>query len=81
MVQCLLKKDGRPNPFTNNRPGEKWWKVFKQRHPEFSLSQSEHLQLSHAWCCTPEAIHSWRCPSTNGSIWERFHYNTPLQIG
>ena len=48
MVQAILVKDGRSNPFTNNRPGEKWWKLFKERHPELSLRQPEHLQLSRA---------------------------------
>ena len=59
MVQAIIKKDNRPNPFTNNRPGKKWWKLFKERHPVLSLRQPEHLQLSRARCCTPEEIRTW----------------------
>ena len=59
MVQAIIEKDGRSNPFTNNRPGEKWWKLLNKRHPILSIRQPEHLQLSRARCCTPEAIRSW----------------------
>ena len=59
MVQAIIEKNNRPNPFTNNRPGEKWWKLFKERHPVLSLRQPEHLQLSRARCCTPEEIRTW----------------------
>ena len=59
MVKKILDRDGRPSPFANKRPGEKWWKLFKERHPELSLRQPEHLQLSRARCTTPEAIRSW----------------------
>lgn len=54
-----MKKDGRPNPFKNGRPGEKWWKLFMDRHPILSLRKPEHLQLSRAGCCTPENLESW----------------------
>lgn len=59
MVKKFLDQDGCPSPFANNRPGEKWWKLFIERHPELSLRQPEHLQLSRARCTTPEAIRSW----------------------
>ena len=59
MVQEIMRKDCRKNPFVNNRPGEKWWKLFIGRHPDVSLRQPEHLQLSRARCYTPEAINEW----------------------
>ena len=59
MVQAIIEKDGRSNPFTNNRPGEKWWKLLNKRHPILSIRQPEHLQLSRARCYIPEAIRSW----------------------
>ena len=59
VVQALVKKDGRPNPFTNGRPGKRWWELFKKRHPALTLRLSEHLQLSRARCCTPETLARW----------------------
>ena len=59
IVQEILKKDGRPNPFKNDRPGDKWWKLFVKRHPMLSLRKPEQLQLSRARCCTPENIQHW----------------------
>ena len=29
MVQAIIEKDDRPNPFTSNQPGEKWWELMK----------------------------------------------------
>ena len=46
IVHEILKKDGRPNPFKNDRPGDKWWKLFVKRHPMLSLRTPEQLQLS-----------------------------------
>jgi hypothetical protein len=51
MVKKIIDKDGRPNPFKNNYPGRKWWRLFLQRHPEVSLRIPEALQLSRARCC------------------------------
>ena len=48
VVQALVKKDGCPNPFTNGRPGKRWWELFKKRHPALTLRLPEHLQLSRA---------------------------------
>ena len=59
IVQMILEKDGRENPFTNNRPGRKWWKLFKQRHPELSLRSPELLQIARAKCSTSEVIQGW----------------------
>ena len=28
MVQKLMKAGNRPNPFTNDKPGKKWWRLF-----------------------------------------------------
>ena len=57
-VKEILEKDGRPNPFKNNRPGRKWWSLFMKRHP-IALHSPEHLQLCRVRCCTPEALDEW----------------------
>jgi len=59
LVKQIIEKDGRPNPFSGNLPGKKWWQLFKQRHPEISLRKPEHLQLARAKCCTSDVIQSW----------------------
>ena len=59
MVRKIVEKDGRSNPFKDNKPGKKWWKLFHQRNPEVSLRIPEPLQLARAKSCTPEAIAMW----------------------
>lgn len=34
-----LKKD---NPFTNNRPGQRWWEEFLRRWPDLSLRTAQN---------------------------------------
>ena len=46
MVQKLLEKDGRPNPFNHNRPGKDWWYAFLRCHPEIALHIPEPLQIA-----------------------------------
>ena len=58
-VKKIIDSDGRPNPFHGNKPGRKWWALFKKRHPNISLRSPEHLQLCRVQCCTPEAIADW----------------------
>ena len=58
-VQKILKKDGRENPFRDDKPGNKWWKLFVQRHTELSLRVPEPLQQARALSCTSEAIARW----------------------
>ena len=59
IVKKVIDKDERPNPFKHNKPGRKWWKLFKNRHPELVSRVPEPLQLARAKCCTPEAIQAW----------------------
>lgn len=58
-VKKILDKDGRPNPFEDNKPGRKWWELFKKRHPNIALRNSLHLQLCRTQSCTPEVIGEW----------------------
>ena len=58
-VKKILDTDHRPNPFKANKPGKKWWELFKKRHPTLSLRTPEHLQLCRVQSCTPEVIKAW----------------------
>ena len=46
-VQKIVKADGRPNPFKDDKPENKWLQLFFKRHPS----------LTH---CTPEALSKHR---------------------
>lgn len=59
IVAKMVSSDGRENPFVNDRPGRKWWVLFKQRNPEVTLRVPEKLQLARARCCTPEILRAW----------------------
>lgn len=57
-VQVLVKKSKRPNPFSNNRPGRKWYEAFLRRHPEISVRVSQNLTNSRSQV-TEEKIRMW----------------------
>ena len=59
MVKKLLDKDGRQNPFVDNRPGKDWWYAFLRRHPELTMRTPEHLQLACAAACSEEVLSRW----------------------
>ena len=59
MVQKPLDKDGRQNPFLNNRPGKDWWYAFLRRHPELAMRSPEPLQLARASACSEEILSRW----------------------
>ena len=42
----ILDKDGRQNPFVDNRPGKHWWYAFLPQHLELGVRIPEHLQLA-----------------------------------
>ena len=48
MVKTILDKDGRKNPFTDNRPGRDWWYGFLRRHPKISIRSPEQLEAARA---------------------------------
>ena len=43
VVQKIVTDSGKDNPFTDNRPGRKWFESFLHRHPEISKRTPEHL--------------------------------------
>ncbi|XP_030834211.1 uncharacterized protein LOC105440922 [Strongylocentrotus purpuratus] len=55
VVKQTLDKDGRPNPFPNNKPGDTWFSGFLKRNPRLSLR-------------TPQAIGKERAIVTAGTI-------------
>ena len=42
VVAKIVLKDGRSHPFTNGRPGRKWWSLFKKRNPRVCLRTPEN---------------------------------------
>ena len=59
MVKKILDKDGRQNPFVDNRPGKDWWYAFLRRHPELAIRTLEHLQLARAAACSEDVLSRW----------------------
>lgn len=47
-VQKIIQMSNRETPFTNNKPGRKWFKLFLARHPEISVRVPETLTQSRA---------------------------------
>lgn len=43
IVKNFMDASPRPNPFTNNLPGEKWLKQFFKRHPEITSRTPEPI--------------------------------------
>ena len=56
MVKKILDKDGRPNPFKDNRPGKDWWYSFLSRN-KLAWRSPSALEAYRASACTKE---SWR---------------------
>lgn len=57
-VQEVIKRDGRPSPFTEGRPGRKWLDLFFKRHPSISLRKPESLGIARG-LVTERAIREW----------------------
>ncbi len=58
VVQNIIVNSGRKNPFTNNRPGKKWFDSFLHRHPEITRKVPEQLTSTRA-SVTEFQIRSW----------------------
>lgn len=57
-VKKILQDIGRANPFTDDRPGEKWLKLFLGRHPQIARKNTEIISKSRA-SVTEESIRVW----------------------
>lgn len=57
-VQTFLTNNPRPNPFTNNRPGDGWIKAFLKRHPSVVQRTSEAV-TSASSCVSEKDIRKW----------------------
>jgi hypothetical protein len=58
IVKDLLYKDGRKNPFKNNKPGREWLQAFLRRNPNNSERVPENLGKERA-VVTKEKIEHW----------------------
>ncbi|XP_030751725.1 jerky protein homolog-like [Sitophilus oryzae] len=57
-VQHLIIDLKRTNPFTNNRPGRKWYESFLRRHPEVAKRTAQNLTISRS-SVTKEHLQAW----------------------
>ena len=58
-VQNMLKANPeRSNPFTNDRPGPRWFRSFMKRHQEISVRTPERVSKARAGV-TEDAIRKW----------------------
>ena len=60
-VKAILDKDGRNNPFVDNRPGRDWWHGFLRRHPKLCFRSPEQLALARASACSEQKLYNWYC--------------------
>ena len=49
MVQNIVRVDGRPNPFKNDRPGKDLFYGFMNRHPQISIRDPRQLGKERAY--------------------------------
>lgn len=57
-VQKIALDAKRWTPFKNGRPGEKWYKLFLNRHPELALREPEGETKGRS-CITEEYVRKW----------------------
>lgn len=57
-VEQILKQMKRANPFTDGRPGRKWYTSFLKRHPELSERVAQNLTTARA-NVTEEQVRNW----------------------
>ena len=58
-VQQIVAADKRPTPFTDGRPGNKWWLGFLKRHETLTMRMPENLDSYRATACTKERLSKW----------------------
>lgn len=57
-VESIIKEDGRPNPFKDDRPSRDWYMRFLKRHPILGERVSENLGKERAMV-SAEKIDTW----------------------
>lgn len=57
-VEKILDKDGRPNPFKDNRPGKDWWYSLLSRN-KLAWRSPSALEAYQASACTKEKLKEW----------------------
>lgn len=57
-IQSLLKDSQRENPFSNDRPGIKWFKLFMNRHKDIAKRHTEVISKARA-AVTEHSIRQW----------------------
>ena len=72
-VKKLVDQDKRATPFTNNRPGDKWYKRFMSRNPQLLLRSTCPLDKKRAKVSSAD-LDQWF------SGYEKFIHEQGLQI-
>lgn len=57
-VASYLGNQHLPNPFKNNRPGRKWFQLFRSRHKSISIRVAENISKTRA-ALTEKGIRDW----------------------
>lgn len=57
-VQTYLNNNNRKTKFPNNRPGKKWFRAFKTRHPNISVRKAQKLSTKRA-SITEQDLREW----------------------
>ena len=54
----FFNEDPRPNPFTDSKPGETWFKLFMKRYPSIAVRQAEFISRNRG-ALTEGCIRGW----------------------
>lgn len=57
-VAGIVKDSGKPTPFKEGKPGEKWYRCFLRRHPEISIREAESINRART-AVTEERVRNW----------------------
>ena len=76
----IAKRTGKSDRFNlQYGPGEKWWTLFKQRHPQLALRRSDSLERSRAEALNPAIVNEYY-DLLHGVLNDNGILNSPRQI-
>lgn len=78
-VGQLVKTMERENPFTNGKPGRKWFRLFLNRHPKISQRLTQNLTSTRA-AVTESQIRNWFKEIEEYLTTEKITIKSPRQV-